>query len=92
MTSPEDYLGRLQAIVWAASRCVSADGIQRVQHLIDRGEPAEGTCSLAWIIVNEQCMVPKDLIRDIRPHAADLVDDQFMPENLGDYGTDDVFA
>jgi hypothetical protein len=46
-------------------------------------------CSLAWVIVNEQRKVPRALIRDIRLHAAGLVDDQFMPDNLDEFGTDD---
>jgi len=90
MSSPEDYAGRVQAIIWEASKYIPAAGIQRVQHLVDHGEPAEGMCSLAWIIVNEQCRVPVDLIRDIRLHAAVLVDDRFMPEDLDDYGTDEA--
>jgi hypothetical protein len=90
VTSPEDYLGRVQAIVWEASQYASADGIKRVQHLVDHGEPAEGMLSLAWIIVNEKRRVPMDLIRGIRSHAAGLVDDELMPENLDDYGTDET--
>lgn len=87
MNSPEDYLGRVQVILWDASRYISAAGIQQVQHLVDHGEPAEGMCTLAWIIVNEQRKVPATLIRDIRSHAVGLVDEEFMPENLDDYGT-----
>lgn len=89
MNDPEDYLGRVQAIVWDVSKYVSEAGIRRVQHLVDHGEPAEGMCALAWIIVNEQRRVPANLIRDIRSHAAGLVDEEFMPENLDDYGTDE---
>ena len=89
MSSSEDYLGRVQAIVWEASKYISATGIQRVQHLVDHGEPAEGMCTLAWTIVNEQRRVPADLIRAIRSHAAGLVDEEFMPENLDHYGRDD---
>lgn len=87
MSSPENYLGRVQAIVWEVSEYVSAAGIQRVQHLVDHGEPAEGMCTLAWTIVNEQRRVPASLLRDIRSHAVDLVSEEFMPENLDEYGT-----
>lgn len=88
MSSPEDYLGRVRAIIWTASDYVSADGIKRVQHLVDHGEPAEGMCSLAWVIVNEQRQVPRSLIRDIREHATGLVDEEAMPGNLDDFGSD----
>lgn len=87
-STPEDYLGRVQAIIWTASNYVSSDGIKRVQHLVDHGEPAEGMCSLAWVIVNEKREVPHSLIRDIREHAAGMVDDEFMPENLDEFGVD----
>jgi hypothetical protein len=89
MSSPEDYLGRVQAIVWQAANFVSSSGIARVQHLVDHGEPAEGMCSLAWIIVNERRRVPRDLIQDIRAHAAGLIEEEFMPENLDNYATDE---
>lgn len=90
MNNPDDYLGRVQAIVWEASKYISTAGTQRVQYLVDHGEPAEGTCALAWIIVNEQRKVPANLIREIRSHAQDLVEGQFMPEDLDDYGTDET--
>lgn len=82
MTEMEDYLGRVQAIVWRATDYVSAEAIGRVQHLVEHGEPAEGLCSLAWVIVNEDARVPGDLVRDIRAHVEGLVDDEFMPDDL----------
>jgi len=89
VSTVDDYLGRVQAIVWTASGYVSAEGISRVQHLVDHGEPAEGMCSLAWIIVNEQRKVPRSLIRAIREHSSALVDEKFMPGNLNEFGVDD---
>lgn len=82
MTEVEDYLGRVQAIVWRASDYVSAEAIGRVQRLVDHGEPAEGLCTLAWGIVNEDLRVPADVVEDIRTHVTGLVDDDFMPADL----------
>lgn len=88
MTHMDDYLGRVQAIVRKAAEYVSAEGVDRVQRLVDHGEPAEGMCSLAWIIVNEAVRVPRSLIEAIREHAAGIVDDEFMPPHavLDAYG------
>ena len=82
MTDMEDYLGRVQAIVWRASDYVSAEAIGRVQRLVDHGEPAEGLCTLAWVIVNEDLRVPADIVKDIRTHVTGLVADGFMPADL----------
>ena len=85
MNKMEDYLGRVRVIVWRAAEYVSDEGIAEVRRLVDHGEPAEGMCSLAWAIVREDVRVPPDLVHGIRMHAADLVDDEFMPENLEAY-------
>jgi hypothetical protein len=92
VSSIDDYLGRVQATVWSAAGWVSAEGIQRVQHLVDHGEPAEGMCSLAWIIVNEKAMVPTPLIRAIRAYSEELVATEYMPPNLDDFGIDEDLA
>lgn len=86
MNNMDEYAGRVQAIVWRAAAYVSNEGIGRVQHLVDHGEPAEGMLSLAWIIVNEDVQVPLDLIRAIREHAAGLVDDEVIPADLDAHG------
>jgi hypothetical protein len=89
MSALDDYLGRVQATVWDAAGWVSAEGIARVQHLVDHGEPAEGMCSLAWIIVNEKTMVPTSLIEAIRKYSEDLVPEEYMPSDLDAYGIGD---
>lgn len=83
--TPEEYLGRVRAIAWEAAEYVSPARLDEVQRLIEHGEPAEGLCSLAWAIVNEQAVVPRMLIEGIREHTAELIDDEFMPINLDDY-------
>lgn len=85
MSSLDDYLGHVQATVWSAAEWVSAAGLERVQHLVDHGEPAEGLCSLAWVIVNEKTFVPRSVIHAIRKYSEDLVPTEFMPQNLDEY-------
>ena len=86
MSNMDEYAGRVQAIVWRAGAYVSDDGIGRVQHLVDHGEPAEGMLSLAWIIVKEGVQVPHDIIDAIREHAEGLIDDELFPFDMDTHG------
>ena len=89
MSEAEDYLGRVEATAWSAAGWVSKEGLERVQHLIDHGEPAEGMRSLAWAIVQEEAVVPMSLIRAIRRYSEELVPSEFMPENLDSHALAD---
>jgi len=85
MVTPEEYLGRVRATAWRAAEYVPAERLEEVHRLIDHGEPAEGLCSLAWAIVNAHVRVPRDLIEAIYEYTAELIDEEFMPPDLGDY-------
>ena len=91
MSSPEDYLYCVEATVRSAADWVTAEGIRRVRHLVEHGEPAEGLCSLAWIIVNEKSKVPIELNRAIRAYSEELVAAEFMPPNLDEFAMNDDF-
>jgi hypothetical protein len=82
----EVYLGKVQATVWSASTYVSAAGLAEAQRPVDHGEPAEGMCVLAWVIVNEDVRVPASLIRDIRTLSEELVPADDLPATLDDHG------
>jgi len=86
MSDLDECADRVQAIVWRATAYVSKEGIGRVQHLVERGEPAEGILSLAWIVVKESVQVPRDRIEAIRVHVAGLVDDELFPADLDAHG------
>jgi hypothetical protein len=86
MTDMENYLGRVRATVWLASDYVSAAGLAEAQRLVDHGEPAEGMCVLAWVIVNENVQVPAALIQDIRVLSEELVPAEDFPATLNDHG------
>jgi hypothetical protein len=82
MSSLEDYLSRVQSLVWELAGSLSADERQEVQRLVDHGEPAEGLRSLAWIIVDGDKMVPATVIRAIREPSAGIVAAEHMPDEL----------
>jgi hypothetical protein len=86
MSRLEDYLGRVQATVWSASDYVSAGGLAEAQRLVEHGEPAEGMCVLAWVIVNEDVRVPASLVRDIRALSEGLVPADDLPAALDEHG------
>lgn len=83
--TPEEYIGRVRATARRAAEYLPAAGLDEVQQFIDHGEPAEGLCSLAWLIVKQQVQVPSDVIDAIYEYTAGLVDDEFMPSNLRDF-------
>jgi hypothetical protein len=85
MVTPEEYLGRVRATVWHAADYLPAARLEEVRRLIDHGEPAEGLCSLAWVIVGERVYVPASVIDAIYEYTAELIDDEFMPTDLRDY-------
>jgi hypothetical protein len=81
----EEYLGRVRATVWLASDYVSAAGLAEAQRLVDHGEPAEGMCVLAWVIVNEGAQVPTRLIQDIKVLSGELVPVEELPATLDEH-------
>jgi hypothetical protein len=85
MNHLDDYLGRVRATLWLAADYVSATGLAEAKRLVDHGEPAEGMCVLAWIIVSEDVRVPADLIRDIRALSEELVPPEELPASLDDH-------
>ena len=65
---------------------MSAAGLAEAQRLVDHGEPAEGMCVLAWVIVNEDVLVPAGLIQDIRVLSKELVPSDELPATLKEHG------
>jgi len=46
----ERYIGRCEAVLIRLNGRVASEALDRAQHLIDHGEPAEGMLSVAWAI------------------------------------------
>ena len=78
----EDYLGRVWATLWEAADYLSEKGIAEAREWIEHGEPAEGMRSLAWLITEEQQLVPRSLIERLRALSCDLVPLERMPSDL----------
>lgn len=89
LSAMEAYLGRVQVTIWETDKYLSRQAVERAQHLVDHGEPAEGMLSLAWAVVSEGARVPESLIAAIRSHAADLVPEDCWPTSLGDHSLAD---
>jgi hypothetical protein len=82
MSSPEDYLGRVNSLVWTVADLLSSTEKEEVQHLIDHGEPAEGLRTLAWIIVEGDKRVSAATIQAIRELSEGPVPAEHMPADL----------
>lgn len=81
----ERYVGRCEAVVIGLSGKLPAEDLDRAQHLIDHGEPAEALLLLAWCIVERRVVVSASAARDIRLLTADLIAEQDLPTGLSDY-------
>jgi molybdopterin-guanine dinucleotide biosynthesis protein A len=82
MTAQEQYLARVNGLLDSVSALLSPEERAEVQHLIDRGEPAEGLRALAWIIVKAGKYVAPAAIADIRTLSEGLVPEEHMPPSL----------
>jgi hypothetical protein len=60
--TPEQYLKRVHATVAWSENYFTAEQLRDVHSLVTHGEPAEGLCELAWVIVNSGVHVPERLI------------------------------
>jgi hypothetical protein len=89
MMTLEEYYGRVQALVERVEKLVPAGRLQEVHKLVDHGEPAEGLCSLAWVIATDRVLVPRDLIESIYEYTEELVPREFLPSDLDEYGVDE---
>ena len=78
----ERYVGRCEAV-----GKLPAEDLDRAQHLIDHGEPAEALLTLAWCVVERRVVVSASAARDIRLLTADLIAEQDLPTGLNDYVT-----
>src|SRR6266511_4149120 len=82
----DEYLGRVRGLVISLWGILTAEESDRVEHLIDHGEPAEGMLTLAWIIVKEGKRVPAEAIAAIRELSRGLVPEEYMPPTLDEHG------
>ena len=88
MNPLEEYLGRVREALSSAESHLSMEGVAEARRLVDHGEPAEGMCILAWVIVNEDARVPRRLIDEIKYLAGEIVRSEDMPAMLDRHGLD----
>lgn len=81
-TTPEEYLGQVRAVVWEATELVGAAALTNVTSLVEHGEPAEGMCALAWVLVQRETRVPARMVADIRRLSAGIVPAEELPDGL----------
>lgn len=77
-----EYLRKIDSVLLALCEQLGADEVAEVRHLIEHGEPAEGLCTLAWIIHKNQTPVSTDMRRTIAELASGLVEEAHMPESF----------
>lgn len=75
----DEWLGRVEAAVVAQQERLSSDELQRVVHLVDHGEPAEGLLALAWILHDKAAATPASVRGHVTALAGDLVDEGLWP-------------
>jgi hypothetical protein len=82
MNPHEKYLAEVREVLKSAENILTVAEIQEVEQLICHGEPPEALRSLAWIIVEENKMVPARTIEGIRKLTTGLLDPDHLPPNL----------
>jgi hypothetical protein len=82
MSDLEDYLGRVRGLLISLANRLTPGEQKEVEHLIDHGEPAEAMRDLAWLIVEENKMVPAATIVALRALTSGLIEEKDMPTDL----------
>ena len=76
----EAYLGRVHALMVAASGTVPAEQLQQAHRLIEHGEPAEGMLYLAWAVTNGNYRIPRWVVDGIRDTTVGMVQTELPPD------------
>jgi hypothetical protein len=82
MSDLEDYLGQVRGLLISLANRLTPREQKEVEHLIEHGEPAEAMRDLAWLIVEENKMVPEETIVALRALTSGLIEEKDMPTDL----------
>ena len=85
MSEHEDFVGRVRGLVVSLWGIVSSDECSEVEHLIEHDELGEARRALAWIIVEENKLVPAEALSAIEELSAGLVEKEHMPPTLHEH-------
>jgi hypothetical protein len=85
----ERWLAETKRAVDTVRPCFDEGELSDVDRLIDQGEPLIGLSSLAHLIVQNRALVPRVVVDHIRGSLIGSSEEPFLPEDLGDYVSDD---
>jgi hypothetical protein len=85
MSDLEDYLGRVRGLLISLANRLTRGEQKEVEHLIELGEPAEAMRELAWLIVEENKIVPAETIVALRALTSGLIEEKDMPAGLDNH-------
>lgn len=75
------WLGEVRAVLVDVSDELTVPEAERVERLIEHGEPVEGLLSLAWILDKRETHTSPDTRERIKDLAGDLVEEDFWPSS-----------
>jgi len=79
------YPIKVEEVVSRAQAQIGEDAMRLVRSLTGNGEEAEGLLALAWVIVQERTLVPRELVQDIRELSDGFIDPADFPLNLDEF-------
>lgn len=85
MSAMEDYLGRVRAVVIAASDYLLAESVEDAVRMVKHGEPPEALIQLAWAIVAEDARIPSWIVEATYDLGASINDPDHLPPDLRNY-------
>jgi hypothetical protein len=85
MTTPGEYVAKVEALVAGVSPVLTSDEEGEVRHLIDHNECGEALVSLAWIISDGNKLITPAQYRSILALSLGLVDPQDLPPDLEEH-------
>lgn len=87
LETQQKYLRRVTNLIHKLNDCFTPAELAEVHHLVSCGEPAEGLCSLAWIIEHRQVLVVAEIKKEIVELAEGLVAREHFPESFREFFT-----
>jgi hypothetical protein len=85
VSAMEEYLGRVRAVVIAASDYLPPESVEDAVSMVEHGEPPEALIQLAWAIVAEGAHVPGWIIDAIYDLGASINDPDHLPLDLRNF-------
>lgn len=78
----QHYLQNVRELLHDASEFITDDLLEEAHRLVDHGEAPLGVTQLAWVIHDEQILVPESVIQRVREYADEEED---FPSDIHQY-------